>query len=103
MCIRDSPLNIQLILSKEQQSMFISTVGNINIFSGFASMYVSMAFAVFCTGKKKSTKIGGMFGIIIGMSGLIAGNSDSGFLGLVAEMCIRDRHTGWHDQWGICI
>lgn len=78
------PLNIQLILSKEQQSMFISTVGNINIFSGFASMYVSMAFAVFCTGKKKSTKIGGMFGIIIGMSGLIAGNSDSGFLGLVA-------------------
>lgn len=81
------PLDIQLILSKEQQSMFISTIGNINIFSGFASMYVSMAFATFCIGKQKSTKIGGAIGIIIGMAGLIAGNSDSGFLGLMA-VCV---------------
>lgn len=78
------PLNIQLILSEEQQSMFISTVGNINIFSGFASMYVSMSFIAFCVAKQRSSKIGSMVGIVIGMSGLIAGNSDSGFLGLIA-------------------
>lgn len=77
------PLNIQMILSQEQQSMFISTIGNINIFSGFASMYVSMAFLVFCIAEKKISKIGGAIGILIGMGGLIAGNSDSGFLGLM--------------------
>lgn len=81
------PLNIQMILSKEQQSMFISTIGNINIFSGFASMYVSMAFLDFCTAEKKSSRIRGIVGILIGMAGLIAGNSDGGFLGLIA-VCI---------------
>ncbi len=81
------PLNIQLILSEEQQSMFISTVGNINIFSGFASMYVSMAFALFCIAKKRSFQIGGIVGIVIGMGGLIAGNSDSGFLGIIV-LCL---------------
>ncbi len=78
------PLHIQLILSEEQQSMFISTVGNINIFSGFASMYVSMAFALFCTAKERSLQIGGAAAVVIGMAGLIAGNSDSGFLGIIA-------------------
>lgn len=60
--------------------MYLSTIGQINTFSGYASMFSAFCLGAYClTGKKLL-----LFPLLVGYTALFVGNSDNGFLCLLA-------------------
>ncbi len=66
--------------------IFISTFGNINIFASFLTMSVPIFICIFIFSKNKIYRMVTAIMTILGAMCLLASNSDSAFLGVVAAM-----------------
>lgn len=87
------PLGVYSNLVEEQKDIYISTIGNVNILSGFICVFLPLFNGMFLYSKQNSLKI--MYGILVWL-GIMAGistNSDSFFLGFGASMLFYLWHS----------
>ena len=82
------PFKIISDIKEEQQKDFITTIGNINMFSGFicVSLPVCTALAIFSKDKISSAFY--WFTAAINFMGLVVANSMSGYFGFAAFMAV---------------
>lgn len=72
-------------ISDSQRQIFISTLGNINVFGMFVCVYMPICIYMFCKSHEKYYWIYGI-GTFFGFVGLLACNSDGCYLGIGACM-----------------
>ena len=82
------PFNLLTEIAENQQNIFISTFGNINIFSCFICVSMPVIAALLVTSKDIPSTVFYGIGISISFMGLLVANSDSGYFGLAAFMSI---------------
>jgi len=75
------PFGFYTEIAPGTQISYISTIGNINVFSSFVSIMLPIGIGYFCLCENK-LQIPVYFYICFGYLGLISGNSDSGFLSI---------------------
>jgi len=82
------PLSMYVNLDPEQYWMFCSTMGNINVLSGYFAVFVpvSTAFFIFSDSMDESLMLGLI--MIVSFMGLIAANGDAGILGVLAAFLV---------------
>ena len=82
------PLDLINSIKEEQRETFITTIGNINLFSAFVCVALPVVVAMLVMSKEIFITI--FYGIVtsICFMGLIVANSDSGYFGLVAFMAV---------------
>ncbi len=68
-----------------QRQIFISTLGNINVFGMFVCIYMPICIYMFCKSHEKYSVLYGV-GTFFGFIGLLASNSDGCYLGIGACM-----------------
>lgn len=79
------PLHMYENLAEEQYWMFCSTMGNINVLSGYFCIFVPITVVTFCFAKDLYSKL--VYGLVMTVSfmGTISANSDAGILGVGAS------------------
>ncbi len=82
------PFNLLTEINESQQNIFISTIGNINIFSCFICITMPVIAALLVTSKDVPSTVFYSVAICISFMGLLVANSDSGYFGLAAFMSI---------------
>lgn len=75
-------------IREDQQAMFLSTFGNINIFAGFVCTSVAFFSGMYLIEEKRAFRICYMAALLLGGAALIAANSDSAYMGLAAAWVI---------------
>lgn len=80
------PLNIYENLAVSNYWMFSTTMGNINVLSGYFSVFVPVTMVLYLFSTEKVSQL--IYGIcmVISFMGVIAANSDAGILGVGAAM-----------------
>lgn len=78
------PLNMYENLVEDQYWMFCSTMGNINVLSGYFCIFVPITIVTFCFSKSLYSKLVYGFIMTISFMGVISANSDAGILGVMA-------------------
>lgn len=74
-------------IAENQRQIFISTLGNINVFGMFVCIYMPICIYMFCKSHEKYNVLYGV-GTFFGFVGLLASNSDGCYLGVGACMVI---------------
>ena len=82
------PLDLINSIKEEQRETFISTIGNINLFSAFVCVVLPAVVAMLVMSKDIFITIFYSVVTSICFMGLIVANSDSGYFGLVAFMAV---------------
>ena len=82
------PFAIIVDIKEEQQKDFITTIGNINMFSGFACVSLPVCVALAVIAKDKITTAFYCLTAGLNIIGLVVANSLSGYFGFVAFMAI---------------
>lgn len=82
------PFGIIVEIKKEQQKDFITTIGNINMFSGFVCVTLPVCTALAVLAKDKLFTALYLVTVGINFMGLLVANSLSGYFGFVAFMAI---------------
>lgn len=82
------PFKIIVDIRENQSAMFISTIGNINIFSCFVCIAMPVITALLVSSRDLSSTIFYCIATGISFMGLLVANSDSGYFGLVAFMAV---------------
>lgn len=72
-------------IADSQRQIFISTLGNINVFGMFVCIYMPICIYMFCKSHEKYNVLYGV-GTFFGFVGLLASNSDGCYLGIGACM-----------------
>ena len=82
------PFDLINSIKEDQQETFITTIGNINLFSAFVCVALPVVTAAFVM--SKDLLLSGYYGasIVICFMGLLVANSDSGYFGLVAFLAV---------------
>lgn len=82
------PLDLINSIKVEQRETFITTIGNINLFSAFVCVALPAVTAMFITSKDILTMA--FYGIVtsICFMGLLVANSDSGYFGLIVFLAV---------------
>ena len=82
------PLNMYVNLDPEQYWMFCSTMGNVNVLSGYFSVFVpiTVAFFIWSDNMDESLMLGLI--MIVSFMGLIAANGDAGILGVLGACLV---------------
>ncbi len=91
LCHEDCMWNIlhyRETLGEKQFDIFMSTMGNINIYASFIVISLSVFFALFVFAEKNYMKLISSCVLILGGSCVMISNSDSGYLGVVAAAYI---------------
>lgn len=78
------PLGFYDTIKASQISKFISTLGNINIYSGYAVMLLTATLALFAFDREGKRRIAWGFLLVLFSFGFFSANSDSGYMGLIA-------------------
>lgn len=74
-------------IADSQRQIFISTLGNINVFGMFVCIYMPICIYMFCKFHEKCSVLYGV-GTFFGFIGLLASNSDGCYLGIGACMTV---------------
>lgn len=82
------PFNILTLIKAEQQSTFITTIGNKNLFSAFVCVALPVAVVMLVNAKDAAHTLFYSIACGIGFMGLLVADSDSGYFGLGAFMII---------------
>ena len=82
------PFGLLTEISDSQKDIFISTIGNINIFSCFICISMPVIAALLVTSKDTASTVFYSIALCISFMGLLVANSDSGYFGLAAFMSI---------------
>lgn len=82
------PFNLYAGYSDGNVMEFLSTIGNRNLFSSFVSILLPFVSGLYLTSKGNHIKMFYLICIGFAFSGLIVGNSNSGYLALVAFLVI---------------
>lgn len=90
-------------LSPGASSSFISTIGNINVFSEYCCIVLGVSVVYFCEAALKwPARLGMVFELFFGAMALVCGRSDSGAIGLAIFACfllcyylLRGKRGGW--------
>ena len=82
------PFNLLTEIADYQRGVFISTIGNLNMFSCFICVSMPVIAALLVTSKDIGSKIFYGIGITISFMGLLVASSDSGFFGMAAFMAV---------------
>lgn len=81
--------NLISSVSYEQRDIFISTLGNIDVFSSFLALALPISMYMICFKERKSKLfIFYLISVAFGFWGLLLSNSDSGFLGIFAAFWV---------------
>jgi len=67
-----------------QKAIYTSTIGNINTYTAYIALVVSLAFLLFATEENTKKKIYYYIAVVIGFFAIIMGNSDNAYLSLLA-------------------
>lgn len=97
------PLGFYERLTQDYSSRFISTIGNINVFSEYCCIVLGVAIVYFCEAAMKwYARIAMGLMLFLGAMALVCGKSDSGAVGLAVFVCIllcyyllRGRRAEW--------
>lgn len=71
-------------IAANQQSSYLSTIGNINFFSSFVVLVMPISTCLYFLCKNKTLRIIYYIAMLLSFCGLIVANSDTGILGLAA-------------------
>lgn len=82
------PFGIFTLIKEEQQDMFITTIGNKNMFSAFVCITLPVAVVMLIKAKDWATTVFYSIACGIGFMGLIVADSDSGYFGIGAFMLL---------------
>ncbi len=82
------PFRIVVDIKESQQKDFITTIGNINMFSGFVCVSLPVCTALAVQSKDKLFSAFYLFTAVVNFMGLLVANSLSGYFGLVAFMAV---------------
>ena len=82
------PFNLISCIKEEQQKDFITTIGNINMFSGFICVALPVSLALAVLSKDNAFFAFFCFTSSVNFMGLVIANSLSGYFGLVVFMTI---------------
>lgn len=78
-----NPFHLYAGMDERNKKVFLSTIGNINVFSSFLSLVIPLAFGQLCFQKSKSTKtVFLLVALLVCWSVQLLSNSDSGYLGV---------------------
>ena len=96
---RVDPLGMFDNVRAEDWAIFISTIGNINLYSSYLCVIVPVFMALFCICQTRNSLLAYGSFLIIGFMNLIVVNSDSVFLGIGAAFVL----LLWYakDSWAI--
>lgn len=67
---------------------YISTIGNINVFSSFVCLGLPIAMYLFCFHRKKTERVCYFLVSVLGFYSLVISNTDSGYLGIIGAFVI---------------
>lgn len=67
---------------------YISTIGNINVFSSFVCLGLPVAMYLFCFHRRKKERICYFAVSVLGFYSLVISNTDSGYLGIIGAFVI---------------
>jgi len=81
--------------------IFISTIGNINIYCSYGSLILGLVAAIYTTWPKKTGAVPYYFLLILAFIGLIIGNSDSAYLALGTLLAALPLYL-FQNKIGIC-
>lgn len=82
------PFDLITPIKQEQQETFITTIGNINLFSAFVCVVLPTVTALFILSENVIKTI--LYGVSVSVCfmGLLVANSDSGYFGLIAFLSV---------------
>ena len=82
------PLQMYSNLLEEQHPLYLSTIGNVNILSGFLCVFLPLVIGLFLYAENRFEKCSYGFLVFLGSMAGISTNSDSFFLGFGAAMLV---------------